>query len=196
MFPLFILQHSYLFKFAFNIYSLIKTVLNFLKTKFSSDKVIKLWISIVVYHWLVSFIAHRMWRHSVKEIQCLLGAQLGKSGAAVGKVQLGRAENGNRTSGSCAVDSWGTDPRSPSIPYLSKIQTCSCVTSGSPVVLCPSSLTPGTFLRGASPATAPSGHCAPSGSWAMCQPLHWQSSFKMWMTAQECWMYSWSRNRI
>lgn len=42
LFPFFLfLQHSDLFKFAFNIYSLIRRVLYFLKTNFPSNKVIR-----------------------------------------------------------------------------------------------------------------------------------------------------------
>lgn len=184
LFPFFILQHSDLFKFAFNIYSLIRTVLNFLKTSFASHKVIKLWISVVVYHWregkTVSFIAHHMWRQSVEEIQYLLEAQQGKSGEAVGKVQLGRAENGDRTCDCWELCTWwlGHWPlQSFHSRYLSEIQTCSLVMCGSPVVSVPQSPEPGHLPQLCFP------HC--NSLWPLCSQcllanvsaLRWLSSF-------------------
>lgn len=187
---------------CFNIYYLIRTVLYFLKTSFASHKVIKLWLSIVVYHWregkTVSFIACQMWRQSVEEIQLLVRAQLGKPGPSVGKVQLGRAENGNRPCDCWKLCSrWLGHPPLQSFHSrsLSEIQTCSSVTSGSPVVSVPQFPDPGHLSQWC--------FTCYNSLWPLCSqwllgnvpaPVHAVS--KMWMTAEECWMYSWGRNRI
>lgn len=173
-----------------------KTILKLLKTIFTSHKVVTLWISIVVYHWIegktVSFIAHQMWRQSVEEIQCFLRAQLGKSGAAAGKVQLGRAGNWNRTCDCWEMCSWwlGHWPlQCFHSRYLSEIESCSSVTAL--WFLCPSSLSPGTSLSCASPTATQ--WLLGSVPALLCID---KAGFKTWMAAQECQMYSQSRNRI
>lgn len=152
-----------------------------------------------------------MWRQSVEEIQCLVREQLWKQremgqggmevGAVVRKVQLGRVENGNR---SC--DCWelcsqllGIQPCSRfHSRYPSEIWTCSWVTSGSPVVSVSQLPNPSHLSQWCLSTTLPLATLLTVAPWQCAIP--WlrvdKSVFKMWVTAQECWMYSWGRNRI
>lgn len=173
-------------------------MLNFLKTSFACQKVIKLWISIVAYHcregkMLASKLARcggRVWRkYNVR-------AQLGRSGVAVGKVQLGRAEEGSRPCDCWELCSWwlGHWPlQSFHSRYLSEAQTCSSITAGSPVVSVPQFPDPGHLPQWLPEATVLTG--APWQCPSPCLCID-RAVFKTWMTAQECQMYSWSRNRI